>query len=508
MNGLLLLKNDTAKPIELKQATPDNMDGEIDFRDFLSTLLSNIDKNTMKEVDTNELISKKIDKKIDLDKNLPLDKSQKAEDLLINDLLKFVLFLKSNGLNGHFPKESGKLVDILKNEEAIKDFKSVKSLEDILKVAKKYDIKIKKFDISLLSGNKTKEIETKLTTIETKTPKDNQTGKIKITSEKILSNIKHIKQPKQTKKVENHDEILSKLINKSDNDKSAIHLSTKNSKNRPNTKVGQNIKSKVKHQKAKEQVIVKNESIDNNKKDISILKDAKKLKEDILSRSGHEEIKEKKDAKITPKATITKDNTRERNKLLKPETNTAKNIKHHTKQAKELNTTINNTDETQKKEEIIPKHKDTISLTPKHEVKAGATTQKNINTKPINSFANDLRERIENYKPPIMKIKMTLTPKDLGSVDVTMINRGNNLQVTISSNSNTMAIFTQNQAEFKNSLVNMGFTNLSMNFSSQNDHQKNNQKEQSKKQSNFMEEVEELSNDSIDMVELTIPRYI
>jgi len=63
-----------------------------------------------------------------------------------------------------------------------------------------------------------------------------------------------------------------------------------------------------------------------------------------------------------------------------------------------------------------------------------------------------------------MKIKMQLSPKNLGDVDVTLINRGNNLHVNINSTPNTIAIFTQNQTEFKNALVNMGFTGLQMNF--------------------------------------------
>jgi len=107
-----------------------------------------------------------------------------------------------------------------------------------------------------------------------------------------------------------------------------------------------------------------------------------------------------------------------------------------------------------------------------------------------------------------MKVKMALTPKNLGGVEVTLIHRGNNLHVNIVSNTNTMSLFTQNQAEFKNSLVNMGFTNLEMNFSNQNQG-KNSQQKDTKKQKNASS-LENIKNqNSYDStVELIVPQYI
>jgi flagellar hook-length control protein FliK len=104
-----------------------------------------------------------------------------------------------------------------------------------------------------------------------------------------------------------------------------------------------------------------------------------------------------------------------------------------------------------------------------------------------------------------MKVQMALNPKALGEVDVTIINRGNNLHVSITSNTNTMTLFTQNQAEFKNSLVNMGFTNLEMNFSDQRQSNNEQSKNSSSANKDFFEEVEEETNTSI---ELIVPQYV
>lgn len=146
-----------------------------------------------------------------------------------------------------------------------------------------------------------------------------------------------------------------------------------------------------------------------------------------------------------------------------------------------------------------------IKTTSKQElnIKQPSTTPKES----LNQFANDLREKIENYKPPVMKVELALNPKNLGEVDVTLLTRGNNLHVNISSNSNTMTLFTQNQAEFKNALVNMGFTNLEMNFSDQQGREQ--QQNQSKNNTeNFEDLGEDTFNETLTTIELVVPQYV
>jgi hypothetical protein len=69
-----------------------------------------------------------------------------------------------------------------------------------------------------------------------------------------------------------------------------------------------------------------------------------------------------------------------------------------------------------------------------------------------------------------------------------------------------MNIFTQNQAEFKNSLVNMGFTNLEMNFSDQRENKDNQNGKSSNNQANSFED--EILEDENTSLEIVVPRYV
>ena len=138
------------------------------------------------------------------------------------------------------------------------------------------------------------------------------------------------------------------------------------------------------------------------------------------------------------------------------------------------------------------------------------TLKQDITAKPVtvkeslNQFATDLREKIEAYKPPIMKVELSLSPKNLGDVDVTLLTRGNNLHVNISSNATTMSLFTQNQNDVKNALINMGFTNLEMNFSDQNTKEQAQQNKQKQNHENF----EEFNEEETALLEIVIPQYV
>ena len=122
----------------------------------------------------------------------------------------------------------------------------------------------------------------------------------------------------------------------------------------------------------------------------------------------------------------------------------------------------------------------------------------------LNQFASDLKEKIEAYKSPIMKVELSLSPKSLGDVDVTLLTRGNNLHVNISSNTTTMSLFTQNQNDVKSALVGMGFTNLEMNFSDQNPKEQPQQNNQKQNNGNFKESNE----DETALLEIVIPQYV
>jgi flagellar hook-length control protein FliK len=126
----------------------------------------------------------------------------------------------------------------------------------------------------------------------------------------------------------------------------------------------------------------------------------------------------------------------------------------------------------------------------------------------LKNFSEDLKETIDNYKPPLMKVSMEMKPENLGSVDVTLITRGQNLIVNVSSTQDTMQMFMQNLPEFKANLMAQGFVSLQMNFNfSENKEQnnKNYQKEAAKKYQ-VNNDVSTKSIESLDIV-MPHPKY-
>ncbi|EAK3777006.1 flagellar hook-length control protein FliK [Campylobacter upsaliensis] len=119
-------------------------------------------------------------------------------------------------------------------------------------------------------------------------------------------------------------------------------------------------------------------------------------------------------------------------------------------------------------------------------------------------FSKDLKEAMEQYKAPITKLSITLNPSNLGEVEVTLVQRGANLHINFNSNHNAMNLFLQHQAEFKNSLVNMGFTGLEMNFSEQG---KREQQQEKKAKLHYYEENFEEENSPKINLELVLAKY-
>ena len=79
-------------------------------------------------------------------------------------------------------------------------------------------------------------------------------------------------------------------------------------------------------------------------------------------------------------------------------------------------------------------------------------------------FSDKLREALQNYRPPITKLSLELNPENLGSVELTITKRGENISVQISSNPNALQLFMQNAQEFKNSLSNLGLNDVNLEF--------------------------------------------
>ncbi|WP_416863994.1 flagellar hook-length control protein FliK [Helicobacter ganmani] len=79
-------------------------------------------------------------------------------------------------------------------------------------------------------------------------------------------------------------------------------------------------------------------------------------------------------------------------------------------------------------------------------------------------FSDKLREALQNYRPPITRLSLELNPENLGSVELTITKRGENVSVQITSNQTALQLFMQNAQEFKNSLSNLGLNDVNLEF--------------------------------------------
>ncbi|EAL8098843.1 flagellar hook-length control protein FliK [Campylobacter coli] len=140
--------------------------------------------------------------------------------------------------------------------------------------------------------------------------------------------------------------------------------------------------------------------------------------------------------------------------------------------------------------------------------KISQNNTKNITPKEtLQHFSQDLKAAMEQYKAPITKLSITLNPHNLGEVDVTLVQRGNNLHINFNSNTNAMNLFIQNQAEFKNSLVNMGFTGLEMNFSDQGKREQNQNQGKNRSGYGFKDALEGKTENEKVNLELVLAKY-
>lgn len=131
-------------------------------------------------------------------------------------------------------------------------------------------------------------------------------------------------------------------------------------------------------------------------------------------------------------------------------------------------------------------------------------------------FASDLKEAVQEYKPPFTRLTMKLNPEKLGEVEVTLVQRGNNVHVNIqSNNTNSVAFLAHNATELKAQLASQGITNATMNFMSggdgQNNQQAGQQQGQGQQQHRFRsyESFEELqlNEEQLGALEIIIPHY-
>ncbi len=99
---------------------------------------------------------------------------------------------------------------------------------------------------------------------------------------------------------------------------------------------------------------------------------------------------------------------------------------------------------------------------------ASDKTSENKSTTPketIKHFTQQLKQEIQEYKPPMSRISMDLFPKELGKVEVIIQKVGKNLKVSVISHNNSLQTFLDNQQDLKNSLNALGFEGVDLSFS-------------------------------------------
>lgn len=137
---------------------------------------------------------------------------------------------------------------------------------------------------------------------------------------------------------------------------------------------------------------------------------------------------------------------------------------------------------------------------------------RDIQQNSVRTFAAQMVEKISEFKPPVTRVNLQLHPAELGEVNITMIARANNLHVNVTSANVTMALFLQNQAEFKANLVNMGFSDIQMSFSDHKEGSNTQQNVNKAKKSYESDEdgvmINEFEGSGESTLEIVLPRYI
>jgi flagellar hook-length control protein FliK len=124
-------------------------------------------------------------------------------------------------------------------------------------------------------------------------------------------------------------------------------------------------------------------------------------------------------------------------------------------------------------------------------------------------LSQDIKKAIDDYKPPFTRVKVTLNPQKLGEVDMTVVQRGNNVHINLSSNNAALNILTSNLNELKTQLNQNGINNASFNFNSQGQNEsRQEQRRQKQAQTYASNEIDDDFSDTISSLEIIIPKYI
>lgn len=489
MQKLNSLLNDTNVPITKSNKHSLDKSKNKDGDSFLFLVLNNIDKN-----------KPLLDKKNTINKNEKVDiKKDLNKDTILNNanfmqLLQLLEAMNKGQKIDKFPEFSNNLRNFFLTDKNIKEIKDAKNIFELINLAKKLDlglekIKITKEDINVLKKD--------FKTLDKNNFFDfDEIALNTITKNKIEKNITQtIKNSLDTtdlRKVLQDIKIDKNLNNKTSNVKEAINTK----QDLFNVEILNN-KNLSEH--------IKGETFTNHtKENIEVLKMQPILHSQIKKNSTNKlnlatQTKNKKDITITDYLTSLNE------RAIKEQTKRNLSVSTNDKTINLENSSNKEIKQESKNQHNENKDSDLSKTATIKDISLKFQSKSNLINHTFKNFTSNLQEKISEYKPPVTRFHMTLSPSNLGEVEVTLINRANNLHININSNNQTMQLFLQNHAEFKTSLINMGFSELYMNFSDQ----KQGQRDNNNKAKNNNADFENFLNgdDEKTILEVIVPKY-
>lgn len=375
-------------------------------------------------------------------------------------------FMKILGLLDKLATGDDKLNKILNTEINVAQIKSIKSLEDLIKIADKFGLNLSKISIT---NSDIKALQSEFKNLNLKGFFDN-----------VSLSLSKANEQKSKQNLNNPKYNLAKLLNGVNEAKNMLKTEPKELKFSKNSAL--------------------NESL------ILALNEDKKVGNDLKALLNDTQIKT--EPKSTPICLKNKSNDATIDSYLDA---ISKKAAQNASTPSNFENFTNDAQSTQNEQSTIKSSEQSILKDIMLNAKL-KNISKETQISSVRSFAAEMAQKINDYKPPITRIAMVLNPAELGEVSVTMISRANNLHINITSNAQTMQLFVANQAEFKNSLVNMGYSDVQMNFSDAKQGGSNGSQNRAKSAKRAYEnddiQINEINENGEKTLEVILPKYI
>ena len=135
----------------------------------------------------------------------------------------------------------------------------------------------------------------------------------------------------------------------------------------------------------------------------------------------------------------------------------------------------------------------------------------------VKYLSHDVKNAIDEYKSPFTRLKVQLNPQKLGEIDLTIVQRGKNLHINLSSNNVAINTLAMNANDLKVQLSNNGINNATLNFNnnsqssdgsfgSQTQQQHQQQRERAQSEYTYAH-TQESGEEILSSLEIVVPHY-